>query len=84
MSPALRTLAASLYRDDPQFAEGLRRGSPVQPKEYRAFRQDRWIIALAAAQALTLCLRIDIAAIALGVMLMLSAGTRRSAGRTYP
>jgi hypothetical protein len=84
MSPALRALAASLCQDDPHFAEGLRRGCPVEPKEYRAFRQDRWIIGLAAAQASALCLRIDIAAVALGVMLMLIAGMRRSAGRAYP
>lgn len=41
----LSALACAVRRDDPRFADGLTRGRPRAPREYRARRNAVWLAA---------------------------------------
>jgi hypothetical protein len=50
----LAELDAAAHRDDPHFANGLRHGRPVAPREYRQAAFATWTVAAAVAQVLAM------------------------------
>jgi len=73
MVRALAEWEAAFVRDDPRFAEGLRRGRPVAPREYR---WNRWVVALAVTQAAALTLGATQLAVLCGLAMALAAWRR--------
>lgn len=52
----LSALASAVRQEDPRFAEGMTRGRPRAPREYRVRRNAIWLAVLAALLAVDIAL----------------------------